>query len=208
MRTHAQGLLNERPAVAACLCGEARIDSDHLMSSTCSLGFKESEKCAPTGVHDGFREMMVLDHMTDSQVFDTDTMIVLAILPGYLKVEVTTLASNLEMGFRGVLSRLAAAVTAYLTTGKRTLLASERLGRRAIVARVLNRLAKGVREERFQANVNADIGMLTGRGNMFSRWLGFTHKQSIPVSIRTQDQVGCLGCPFYWAVLFDLERTA
>ncbi len=108
------------------------------MSSTCSLGCKDSEKRAPTGIHDGFREMMVLDHMTDSQVFDADTMIVLAILPGYLKVEVTTLASNLEMGFRCVLSRLAATVTAFLTTGKRTLLASERLGRRAIVARYSN----------------------------------------------------------------------
>jgi hypothetical protein len=95
MRTHTQGLLNECSAVMAGLGREARIDSDHLMSSTCSLGLKDSEKRAPTGVHDGFSKMMVFHHIADSQVFNSNMLILIRVLPGYLKVKVTTLATTL-----------------------------------------------------------------------------------------------------------------
>ena len=75
MRTNTQRLLNECSAFVACLGRETRIDSDHLMSSTGSLGFKNSEKRALTGVHDALRKMMVFHHIADCQVFNSNMVI-------------------------------------------------------------------------------------------------------------------------------------
>ena len=55
MRPYTERLVNQFPTVAACLGGEARIDSDHSMSSILSFGFKDVEERAPGGVQDGFR---------------------------------------------------------------------------------------------------------------------------------------------------------
>ena len=80
MRAHTQALLNECATVATPLCREARAHSDHLMSSVLSFGFKDIEECTPTGVHDGFRQVMVLDHVDDLKVFYGNMVILFGIL--------------------------------------------------------------------------------------------------------------------------------
>ncbi len=60
MCTNTQGLLHKLPTVATCLCREAWVHSDDLMTSSCSLVFKDGEELAPRGVQDGFRQLMVL----------------------------------------------------------------------------------------------------------------------------------------------------
>jgi len=82
MGTHRKRFLHDLPTLVAFLRGETRVHSDHLMSSTFSLGFKDSEECTPGGVHDGFRQMMVLDHVEDSQILNGDMMIGLGVLFG------------------------------------------------------------------------------------------------------------------------------
>lgn len=127
MRTNTQGLVQKCATVATHLCGEARVHSYHLMSSVLSFGFKDGEECAPTGVTDGFRKQMVLDHVEDTQVLNHNVMIAFRVLFGGLEMEITALTSNLEMGLCRIPSSLAAPVTALLATGKCALFASERL---------------------------------------------------------------------------------
>ena len=61
-----EGLLNQLPTRATCLGRETRVDSDHTMTSSLSLLSEDSEKRAPTGVHDALRQVMVLDHLVDT----------------------------------------------------------------------------------------------------------------------------------------------
>ena len=75
MRAHTEGLLNQLPTVAAGLCREAGIHSNHLMSSVCSFGFKDVEKSAPTRVHDALSEMMVFHQVEDVQVLYAETVV-------------------------------------------------------------------------------------------------------------------------------------
>ena len=97
MCTHTEGLLHPFPTVAARLSGEARVDSDHLMSSILSLGFKDVEERAPTGVQDGFRQMTILDHVGDSQSFHHNTLIAFGISFSRLEMMIATLAIDLQM---------------------------------------------------------------------------------------------------------------
>ena len=103
MSTNTQGLLNQCPAVAACLCREAWVHSDHLMSGTCSLGFEDIEKRAPTGVQDALGEMVIFHHGTDSQVFHHNTLKAFSIGLSYLEMVISTLTIDLQMRFCNVL---------------------------------------------------------------------------------------------------------
>jgi len=68
MSTNTQGLLNQCPAIAACLCREAGGHSDNLMPGAFSLGFKDFKELTPCGIQDGLRQMVVLDHVGDSKL--------------------------------------------------------------------------------------------------------------------------------------------
>ncbi len=127
MRTDTEGLGNKLPTVTACLCREAWVHSDHLMTSSLSLIFKDSEKRTPTGIADGFCEMVVLDHPTDIKVFNHDMVIVIAILLSRLEMEVTALPLDLEMCLGSVASGLAIALAALLAAAHLPLLAPQRL---------------------------------------------------------------------------------
>ncbi len=189
MRTNTEGLLNKFPTVATCLCGEARVHSDHLMSSVSSFGFKNVEKRAPTGVHDAFCEMMVLGHVIDLKVFHGNMVIALCVLPGDLILEVPALSLDLEMGLRRALSSFASAMTAFLTTSNRPLLASQGFLRGTIKTRVLHGISRAIGQERFQTHVNADIRMFTSGWFVFDAWLHLAYDQGIPMSIGSQDQM-------------------
>src|SRR5436189_3373244 len=63
MSTYRQTLLHDLTACVAVLRGEARIDSDHSMTSSSSPLFKDIEKCAPTGFKDALCQGMISDHV-------------------------------------------------------------------------------------------------------------------------------------------------
>src|SRR5712691_2708008 len=126
MGSHRQRLLHHLPTLVALLRGEARIDSYHLMTSSCSLLFKDVKECAPRGVQDGLREMVILDHPIDVQLFDSNMVILLGIPPGDLEMEVPTLPGNLEMRLGGTLSGFTASFAPLLPSTHHALFAPER----------------------------------------------------------------------------------
>ena len=208
MGTHRQGFLYDLPTRETLLGSEARIDSDHLMTGSLSLLLKESEKRAPTGVTDGFREGMVLDHPTDVQVLHHDMVIGLGVLLRRLEMEVSTLTCNLEMRLGSILRSLAASVTAILPTAYLALFTSQSFLRGTIVSWVLNRVTLAISEEGLETHVNPDIMVRTFRGKVFGLRNGFTDDESVPVTISTQNQVRRPGGSLYRAMHLDLEGLA
>ena len=97
MCTNTQTLSYECATLAACLCREARVHSNDLMSNTCSLGSENVEERAPTGVEDRFRKMMVLDHVEDTQILNGDMVIAKSILPGNFEMMVAALPVDLQV---------------------------------------------------------------------------------------------------------------
>jgi hypothetical protein len=91
MGSHRQTLLHDLSTFEALLRGEARIDSYHLMTSTCSLLFKKSEKCAPTSIHDALGQGMILDHVENDQVLNSDHVVLFRVLFGSLIVVIPSL---------------------------------------------------------------------------------------------------------------------
>ena len=205
MSTNAEGLLNKLPTVAARLCGIAGVHSNDLMSSTFSLGFKDSEECSPGGVHDALGKMMVLDHIADGEVLNRDMVIVVGVLRSHFEMMISTLAANLQMCLGDIASRFPAPFAPLLAAAELPLLAPERLLRSAIETRVLNRVPFTIGQEGFQPDINADIGMLTGTWGMLICGVSFTDDESIPVSISTMNKMNRLGCPFDGAMQLDLE---
>ena len=159
MSANRQRLLHKFATLVTCLSGEAGIDSYHLMTSSFSLIFKDGEEGTPTGVHDGFGQMMIFHHIGDLKVFDRNMVIAFSVLLGRLEVEVSALPRYLEMGLRRTLSGFTLAVTALLASAHGTLLASQGRLTLAIVARVINGMPFAISQERFQPDINADIRM-------------------------------------------------
>ena len=67
MSTNRKGLLNKFPTVATFLCRETGIDLNNLVSSTFSLNSENIEELSPSSIENGFRQMMVLDHVVDKE---------------------------------------------------------------------------------------------------------------------------------------------
>ena len=207
MRTDTEGLLNKLPTVTACLGREARVHSDHLMTSSLSLIFKDIEKRTPTGIANGFCEMVVLDHPTDIEVFNHDMVIVIAILLSRLEMEVTALPLDLEMCLGSVASGLVIAFAALLAAAHLPLLAPQRLLAFTVVAWVRNRVPLAIRQERFQSDIDPDLRMRTCRRAMFSLWVCFTDDECVPVTISTTHEVSRLGCAFNGTVQLDFDQS-
>ena len=111
MGSHRQRFLHDLPTFVAFLRGETRVHSDHLMTSSLSLLFKDSEECAPTSVHDALCQGMILYHVENSQLLNRDQLIAFCILFGCLIVKVSALTGNLEMGLCRTTGGLTASVT-------------------------------------------------------------------------------------------------
>ncbi len=208
MRTNTQTLLDEFATLAALLRGEVRIHANHLMSSLFSFGFKDVEKGTPRGIHDGLRKMMVLDHIRDVKVLNGNMMVLLGVVFGRLKVEITALTIDLQMGLGHEPCGDTAAMTALLAPTQGTLLASKRFVRAAIVTWVLNGLTVGVGKEDFQAHINADIRMRTRGGKMVGMLGGLADDQCVPVAISTQDQMSRFRSTFKRTMQLDLDELA
>jgi hypothetical protein len=207
MRTHRQRLLENLATPKAGLRGVVGIHSDNLMTSSYSLVFKDSEKCAPGGVHNALGEMMVLDHPFNVEVLNGDMLIGLSVALRDLVVEITPLPRDLEMGLCRTPARFPASVRALLATGECALLASERGLTLAKVAWIRNGAAFAVGEEGGETNVNTDVRMRTCGWAMFCLWSSFTDKEHIPVSVSTQHEVSRLGSAFYPTMELDFDRA-
>src|SRR5450755_612836 len=78
--THTESFLHDLSTHVTFLRRETRIDSYHSMMSSLSLIFKNSEKRAPASIHDGLREVMIFDHIVDTQVLDNNAIMIGSIL--------------------------------------------------------------------------------------------------------------------------------
>jgi hypothetical protein len=206
--TNTEGLLYKFPTVATCLCGETWIHSNDLMTSSCSLIFKNSEELTPRGIQDGFRQMMVLDHIGDLEVFYRNVLILFSVLLCYLEMVITALEINLQMCLCRALSSLTSAMTAFLTSAYRALLAPQRFLRGAIETRVLNRMTLTVSQERLESYIKTDIRMRTRGRGVLTGWFSLTHDEGVPMPVSTMYQVNRLGCALYGAMQLDLEEVA
>src|SRR5712691_1291747 len=188
MGTHRKRLLDHLTTAKALLRGVAGVHSNHLMSGACSLGSENVEERTPGGVHDAFSEIMILNHRVDGEFLDGDELIVLSVGFGRLEVEVTALPLDLQVGLRGALRGLTTALRAFLATGDGALLTSECGLTLAVVAGVLNGVAKGVGQEDFQSYVNADIRMGTFGRSMLTSRFRLTHDEGVPMPIGPMHQ--------------------
>ncbi len=207
MGTNRETLLDQFTTVKAFLRGEAGVHSYDLVPSTCSLCTENIEKRAPAGVQDGLSEMVIFDHLTDSQVFYHNAPVAFGIGPGCLEMVIAPLAIDLQVRLRRTPGSFPSAMRTFLATGYHPLLASQGSLRGAIEARVLDHMALGVREERLESYINADVGMFTRTWSMFSMWLSLAHDQRIPMSINTMHQVSRLRCACNRTMQLDLEEV-
>ena len=207
MCSYRQRLLDNLTTPETLLRGVAGVHSNDLMPSTLSLGSEDVEERAPGSVRDRFRQMMVLDHAIDVEILNSNMMILLSVLLGDFEMKVSTLTSNLEMGLSSTLASLATAFATLFTSGYCALLAPEGGLALTVVAWISNGVAFRVSQEGQESNINADIGMLAHAWGMLILSLSLTDDEGIPVSISMQNEMGCLGCSFDWAVQFDLDGT-
>jgi len=208
MGTDTEGLLNKLPTVTAYLCSEAGVHSNDLMTGTCSLIFKDSEERTPTGIHDALRQVMVLDHVRDLKVLNSNTLIPFCIGLGCLEMMVAALPIDLEMRFGSVLGSFTASMRIFLAPTQLPLLAPECFLRGAIEARVLNRMAFTIGQEGLQPHIDANIRVLTCGGQMVVLWFRFADDERIPVSISPEYQVHRLGLALDLPMQLDLEEVA
>src|SRR2546421_4924328 len=173
MRTHREGLLDHLTTLLTFLAGKTRVHSDHLMSSTFSLGSEDSEELAPSCISNGFGKVMVLDHPFYVQVFNGNVVKGVSILLSKLEMKVFSLALDLQMCLCCTLSRLASSLASLLPSTHRTLLASEGGLTFAIIPGVLNSMSFTVRQERFEPDINADVKMSAGTRKMLNLFYGW-----------------------------------
>jgi len=208
MRTNRQTFLDNLATLRAFLTGETGIDSYHLVTSTFSLVTQNSEELSPACIKNAFRKRVILDHIGNLQVLYGNVVIGLCVLFRYLEMVITSLSVNLEMGLRSTFGGFASALTAFLSTADRALLASQSTLRRAIIARVLNRVALTIGEEGLETHINTDVRMIATAREMLNMRFGFAHDQRIPVPICTMDEMYGLGRALDRTVQLDLEKMS
>ena len=207
MGTYRKGFLHHLPTLVTPLRGEAGVHSNDLMSSTCSLGSEDVEEGAPSSVEDGFGQMIVLNHIEDTQVLNGDMMIVLSIVFGHFEMMVAPLAIDLQMRLGNIASGFPAALRALLAPAQLPLLASKYLLRGAIEAGVRNGIAFRVSKEDCEADIDPDIGMFTLRRAVPCLWPLLTGKQGIPMSIGPVNKIDRLRHPDQGPMQLDLEEV-
>ena len=185
MGSDRQTLLDDLATFVTFLAREARVHSYHLMTSSCSLLFKDVEECAPTGVHDALRQGMFLYHVEHLKLLNSNHLVLFGVRFGRLILEIPPLTGDLEMRLGGTPGSFTAAMTALLASAQLALLASQSSLRGAIEARVLNGMTFAVSEKGFETNVNADVRMLTRGWFMLGMWQCLTHDEGVPMPIST-----------------------
>ncbi len=204
MRPHRQRFLNTFAALGALLRREARIDSDHLTASTCSLATQDSHKRAPRSIKNALCQSTARQTM-NVQVFDHDGLVRIRVLLRDLEMKVTALAFDFQMGLRHTARHLATTAAALFAGAQAALLAAQ--GRLACPkeARVFDRMPIAIGKKDFQAHVDADRRPVISRMRHLARIRQFAHYKRIPVSIRSLNQVARLRRPLHVTVALDLD---
>ena len=193
MGTHTQALLDVLATTAALLRREARWDSNHHMIGSLSLIREDIEKRAPTRVVT-LGEIAIPHHPGHVQVLDTNTAIPLGIVLGGLEMEITSLATDLEM-FTGHLALgFAAAVAALRAAAGGALRVRKALLAFAVLSGIFHHAAVRIGQEHLQPHVQANsrVGALHPlRMDDALLVLGFrlTHDQRVPMIVSAQHQV-------------------
>src|SRR6266516_5081660 len=206
MGTDRQTLLHDLSALVTLLASETGTHSNHLMTSSCSLIFKNVEKCTPTGVHDGFRQLMVLDHRSDLKVFNRNVMIAFSIGLSCLEMVISSLPIDLQVRLSDVTGRFPASVTAFLASAHHALFSPQSTLRGAIKARIGNATSFTVSQEGLQPYIHADVRMRTLNGSMFAIWFRLTDDEGVPMPVSTQDKVNRLWSTLDRAMQLHLEE--
>ena len=208
MGSHRQRLVDNLPTRVALLRGEARIDSNDLMTSSCGLILKDVEECTPRGVENALRQMMIFHHIGDLKVFHGYVVILLHIAFRRLEMVISALPLDLQVRLRDVTGSQTAPVTARFAPAHLALFAPECLLRGAIETWIRDGVAFAVSQEGRQPDVDTDIRMRTFRWCMCGVWLRLTDDKRIPMSIGTMHQVHRLGRSFHGAMQLDLEAVS
>jgi hypothetical protein len=95
------------------------------MSSICSFGTENSEKCAPTSIHDAFGKVVVLHHIGDLKFFHSDALIAFSIGLCRFEMVIPALAVDFQVRFRHVFRGFPASVAALLPSAHHPLFSSE-----------------------------------------------------------------------------------
>src|SRR6266496_181964 len=118
MGTNAQTLLDDLTTFEALLRCEARVHSYHCVPSSLSLFTQDVEECAPTGVHDALCQGMVVCHVENVKLLNSNHLVLLGVLFGRFEMEITALTRDLEMRLRCIPGSLAASMTAFLASAQ------------------------------------------------------------------------------------------
>ena len=175
------------------------------MPGSFSLVTEDGEKCAPTGVHDAFSEMVIFHHVRDVKVFNGNQLIAFGVRFRCLEMVIAALPLDLQVRLRHGLCGFTASMRAFLPSTQLALFASQGSLRGAIEAGIVNRVALTIRQERLQSNINTDVRMLTGAGEMLSLRHGLADDRRVPVSISTQDKMDGFGFALDRAVHLDFD---
>lgn len=207
MGSHRQRLLYNLPTLVTLLRGEARIDSNDLMTSSCSLILKDVEECTPRGVENALRQTMIFHHVGDLKVFHGYVVILFHIPFRCLEMVISALSVDLQVRLSDVTGSEPASVTALFAPAQLALFAPECLLRGAIETRIRNGVPFAVSQEGLQPDVNTDIRMRTFRWCMCGVWLRLTDDKRIPMAIGTMHEVNRLRRSFKGAMQLDLEEV-
>ena len=208
MRTDREGFLHNRSTPRALLTGEPRIHSYDSMSSILSFDSEDREKLSPTSISNGFGKVMVLDQIGNLEVFYGNMVIVFSVVLCHLKMMVTALALDLQMGVCCTSGSFALTVTALRASAHGALFAPERLLRATIEPWVLYRMPFTIGKERCESDIDADVRMCTGVRMMLALWLRLTNNQGVPMPIGPQHKMSSLRSSFDGTMQLDLQGTA
>src|SRR4051812_46175887 len=144
MRTGTKGLLHRLTTRGAFLRGVVWCHSDHLTPSTLSLGFKIVPQHPPGCIGDSKGQTMISNHVGWPQIFYSNHLISIDIMPGGFVEGIFPLVSDVFMNAGNSVLCLLPSTTAWLALGKFALGMSQSLRTLPSMLRVLNDVAIAV----------------------------------------------------------------
>jgi hypothetical protein len=155
--SYTQGLFDQGPTRRTPLTGELGRDGDHGDVMHHAVGFDPVEEDTPSGIVNGFRQVMVLDHVANLKVLISNHIARCDERVCLLAGKIFTLPLDLEIRFRQPLAGPQAVLAAFLLAGKVAMKPLQLLFGFAKVARILDSRALRIGVVGFQADINADL---------------------------------------------------
>ena len=189
MRPNRQRFLNILATFEAFLRRVARVNSDHLTTSTRSLVCQDKQKRTPRSVKNALCQFRACQPL-NIQVFDHDCRVRIGVLLRSLEMKVAPLAFDFQMGLCHTTRHFSAATATLLASTQSPLFAAQTSLTGPKEARVFNRVALTVGKKHFQADIQANRTAIGIRRRQIACCLRqFAHNQRVPMPIRPLDQV-------------------